>query len=592
MKPFLTFFALLAFAVSPLWAARQISVGEVDYNPVGGSDYEFVELVNLGLTPFDLSGARFTNGVVYPFKAGTVVPPGGRIVVCNSKTKFAERHGDIGSRLAGSFDGKLSDDGETLTLVDAAGKLLLEFTYGTKGAWPSRANGLGSSLECIDPSGDLDDPANWRSSTEYGGSPGVAGIGPWRPIVINEVLSHTDPPLEDAIELFNTTSTNVDVGGWYLSNSRAEPKKFRIPTGTVIPPRTYKVFYEQRGTGSPAGFNSFGTGRTPEFTFNSAQGDEAVLVKADASGVIRYWVDSVSFDSAENGVSFGRYPDLTGPLVAMSRLTFGSAVDATFHPQFLSEFRLGTGAPNALPKVGPLVFSRIMYHPLTNADEFVEVQNISATNVPLSDPLYPTNTWRIRKAIDFDFPSGSQLAAGAKAIVVPIAPASFRARYTVPADVQVFGPYTNVLDNAGDSLQLFKPDPPQTPPHPDAGYVPYILVEKIDYLPSAPWPVAADGTGVALKRQDPATYGNTAANWTPDAPATAPGVTATIGPGGKLQVAFVAVANVTYVIEGRTEAASGAWANLSTVAASDAGGGVVQAVDLTGQSRFVRVRVQ
>ena len=592
MKPFLTFFALLAFAVSPLWAARQISVGEVDYNPVGGSDYEFVELVNLGPTPFDLSGARFTNGVVYPFKAGTVVPPGGRIVVCNSKTKFAERHGDIGSRLAGSFDGKLSDDGETLTLVDAAGKLLLEFTYGTKGAWPSRANGLGSSLECIDPSGDLDDPANWRSSTEYGGSPGVAGIGPWRPIVINEVLSHTDPPLEDAIELFNTTSTNVDVGGWYLSNSRAEPKKFRIPTGTVIPPRTYKVFYEQRGTGSPAGFNSFGTGRTPEFTFNSAQGDEAVLVKADASGVIRYWVDSVSFDSAENGVSFGRYPDLTGPLVAMSRLTSGSAVDATFPPQFLSEFRLGTGAPNALPKVGPLVFSRIMYHPLTNADEFVEVQNISATNVPLSDPLYPTNTWRIRKAIDFDFPSGSQLAAGAKAIIAPIAPASFRARYTVPADVQVFGPYTNVLDNAGDSLQLFKPDPPQTPPHPDAGYVPYILVEKIDYLPSAPWPVAADGMGVALQRQDPATYGNTAANWTPDAPATAPGVTATIGPGGKLQVAFVAVANVTYVIEGRTEAASGAWAALSTVAASGAGGGIVQAVDLTGQSRFVRVRVQ
>jgi len=80
MKPFLTFFALLALAVPSLRAARQISVSEVDYNPVGGSDYEFVELVNLGPTPFDLSGARFTNGVVYPFKAGTVVPSGGRIV--------------------------------------------------------------------------------------------------------------------------------------------------------------------------------------------------------------------------------------------------------------------------------------------------------------------------------------------------------------------------------------------------------------------------------------------------------------------------------------------------------------------------------
>lgn len=592
MKPFLTFFALLALAVLPLRAARQISVSEVDYNPIGGSDHEFVELVNLGPTPFDLSGARFTNGVVYPFKAGTVVASGGRIVVCNSKTKFAERHGDIGSRLAGSFDGKLSDDGDTLSLVDAGGKLLLKFTYGTKGAWPSRANGLGSSLECIDPAGDLDDPTNWRSSTEYGGSPGVAGIGPWRPVVINEVLTHTDPPLEDAIELFNTTSTNVDIGGWYLSNNRAEPKKFRVPAGTVIPPHTFKVFYEQRGAGSPAGFNSFGTGRTPEFTFNSAQGDEAVLVKADAAGVVRYWVDSVSFDSAENGVSFGRFPDFTGPLVAMSHLTFGSKVDATFAPQFLSGFRLGTGASNALPKVGPIVFSRILYHPLTNADEFVEVLNLSATNVPLSDPLHPTNTWRLRKAIDFDFPSGSQLAAGAKALIVPIAPVAFRARHAIPADVQVFGPYTNVLDNAGDSLQLFKPDPPQEPPHPDAGYVPYILVEKIDYLPSAPWPVAADGTGVALVRLDPAAYGNTASNWTIDAPATAPSLTATLGADGKLHVAFTAVSGGTYVIETRDDAASGTWMEDSRGAASGSGGLVVRAVDLTGQIKFVRVRVQ
>ena len=62
---------------------------------------------------------------------------------------------------------------------------------------------------------------------------------------------------------------------------------------------------------------------------------------------------------------------------------------------------------------------------------FVEVLNISASDVPLSDPLHPTNTWRLRKAIDFDFPSGSQLAAGAKALIVPIAPASFRARHAV-----------------------------------------------------------------------------------------------------------------------------------------------------------------
>ena len=38
--------------------SSKISVSEADYNPVGGSEYEFVELVNLGPTPFDLSGAQ------------------------------------------------------------------------------------------------------------------------------------------------------------------------------------------------------------------------------------------------------------------------------------------------------------------------------------------------------------------------------------------------------------------------------------------------------------------------------------------------------------------------------------------------------
>jgi len=36
--------------------------------------------------------------------------------------------------------------------------------------------------------------------------------------------------------------------------------------------------------------------------------------------------------------------------------------------------------------------------------------------------------------------------------------------------------------------RLYKPDAPQVPPHPDAGFVPYILVEQIDYLNAAPWP--------------------------------------------------------------------------------------------------------
>src|SRR4029079_8183569 len=36
-------------------------------------------------------------------------------------------------------------------------------------------------------------------------------------VVVNEILTHTDPPLEDAIELYNTTDQPVDISYWWLS---------------------------------------------------------------------------------------------------------------------------------------------------------------------------------------------------------------------------------------------------------------------------------------------------------------------------------------------------------------------------------------
>lgn len=577
----------------PLSAARVISVSELNYNPVEGSDYEFIELVNLGATTFDLSGASFTNGVSYTFKSGTTLGAGGRIVICNTRSAFTALYGSAGINLAsGSYGGKLSDSGDTVTLVDGKGKLLFSFKYDSGGAWPSRANGLGSSLECIDPAGDLNDPLNWRSSTEYNGSPGRVGVGPLNTVVINEVLTHTDPPIEDAIELYNLAATNVDIGNWYISNTRADPKKFHIPAGTVMPPRSFKVFFELAGTGSPNGFNSHGTGSKPEFTFNSAHGDEAVLMSTTGGTNLQYWVNAVSFEAAEHGYSFGRYPDFTGPLVTMARNTLGTPVDDTYPAtqQFLDEFRLGTGASNALPRVGPLVFNRIMYHPPTNGDEFIELLNIASTNVPLYDIFHPTNTWCLSNAVDYVFATGVSLAPGAKLLVVPIAPALFRAKYNIPTNEQIFGPWTNSLNNAGDTIELYKPDPVQEPPHPDAGFVPQILVEKVSYLPSAPWPVAADGTGPALLRLNPGLYGNDPANWTVDAVAPPVIVLKQID-GATLQLSFTAEPGRGYVIEAATDlAATNPWQPYLVVDPTPAGSPVSLPVSVAGVRRFIRVR--
>ena len=75
-------------------------------------------------------------------------------------------------------------------------------------------------------------------------TPGESNFLPLNTIWINEILTHTDPPLEDAIELYNPTTNAISIGGWYLSDSPEDWKKYRIADGTKIQPLGYYVFYE------------------------------------------------------------------------------------------------------------------------------------------------------------------------------------------------------------------------------------------------------------------------------------------------------------------------------------------------------------
>jgi hypothetical protein len=96
--------------------------------------------------------------------------------------------------------------------------------------------------------------------------------------------------------------------------------------------------------------------------------------------------------------------------------------------------------------------------------------------------------------------------------------AAFRAKYGVATNIPIFGPFNGQLNNAGESVELFKPDAVQLPPHPDAGFVPYILVDRVQYGPVAPWPPGADGTSNSLQRINSSAYGNDPVNWQAAAP--------------------------------------------------------------------------
>ncbi len=458
----------------------QVNAGFVE------TDFEFIELTNTDSVAIDTTGMQLSDGASATL-AGTLAP-GGRGVVVQDLAAFTARYGNNITVLGQFSSGVLDNGGERIELEDGLGNPLLRVTYDETSPWPSIADGIGTTLELVSAATDYTDPASWRDSGYVGGSPGETGVEPFTDVVINEVLTHTDLPQVDAIELLNTGNGSVDIGGWYLSDSSNDFQKFQIPPGTILGPGEYVVFDEND-------FNTSGGASVDDFALDSAHGERVWLVGANASDDLTYFGDFVKFGAAANGISFGRWPNAEGPLYPMAEVTLGQT--------------------NTGPYSGQLVISEVMYHPLvdpTDSLEFVEVFNTSGIPVDLTN-------WTLNGAVDYPFPSGMQLPPYGVVVVVPFDPedplqsaslVAFQSAYGLGDDVLLVGGYTGRLDNAGDQLQLTRPD---QPPAEDPQFIPAILEDEVAYDDVAPWPTSADGQGAALVRTGLTAWGNDPQQW-------------------------------------------------------------------------------
>jgi hypothetical protein len=487
--------ATTVYPGNPSLAQRYLRITEILYHPapLAGNtnnveEFEYVELKNIGPQALDLSGVRFTRGIVFDFtgSASTDLAPGASVLVVKNPAAFAARY-VTAFNIAGQYTGGLDNGGETIRLEDATGEKILEFAYDN--SWYPVTDGLGFSLVVVNeaaPWQTWGDKASWRASSVVNGSPGSVDAAPNIPaILVNELLTHTDLPQVDAIELFNPTSADVNIGGWFISDDPGRPKKIRIQDPTVIYAGGYRVFTEADFNPTP------GVGTS--FAFRSA-GDEVWLFSGDANTNLTGYSHGFRFGAAENGETFGRYVNSAG------------------EEQFPAQRSNTIGSANAGPRVGPVIISEILYHPPSVGDEFVELKNITSTNVPLFFPAIPTNTWRL-SGVGFSFPTNVTLGPNQLLLVVATDPGTFRSKYSVPTSVAVFGPFAGVLQDDGENLELQRPDAP------DTNGIPYITVEAVRYSNGVPWPVGADGTGGSLQRRVSGEYGNDPSNWT-TAPAT------------------------------------------------------------------------
>jgi len=163
-------------------------VSEFNYNPADATatemaagftdrdDFEFIELMNIGATPIDLTNLKFDNhieGISFDFStvSNPLLYQGERIVLAKNSMAYAVRYGSS-SGVAGNFTGRLSNKGETLTITES-GTVLLSFTYDDDYPWPDSADGQGASLVLIDPMSNPDhsQSGNWRASGQINGTP-------------------------------------------------------------------------------------------------------------------------------------------------------------------------------------------------------------------------------------------------------------------------------------------------------------------------------------------------------------------------------------------------------------------------------------
>ena len=515
-----------ANSAATLGLRSMLKVNEWMANPSSGSDY--FELYNPTNLPIDISTMFLTDNLTKPTQFRVrelsfigIGPMGGflKFDADNVNTNTAKYPCDhVNFSLAGS--------GETVALFDVNGVTPIDYI-----SWTTNNPGGVSQGRLPDGSANI---VNFPKINDYTtaspGEPNYLILPYTNNVIVNELLSHTDPPFEDAIEFKNRASTNFNISGWWLSNQRGNRRKFQLPVAPAIPPNGFRVIYE--GATNGVGFNS--PGLTNGFTFNSAHGDQVVLSQVDGSGNLTGYILYEEFESAANGVPFIHY-DTSVPgdykFVAESRQTFGVP-----EPLTVQEFRTGTGATNAYPKIGPLVINEIMYAPSntiygTNLvptqnpdEEYIEILNITTNTVPLYDPQYPTNHWKLKTAVSFIFPF-TNVAPNEFFLVVGFDPNTnaaaldnFRSRHGVSNSVHIYGPWSGRLSDGGDAIELYRPDPVQLPPHPDAGFVPFIRIDKVNYASSVFWPAVPANSGFSLQRKNPLLFGNDPINWAADAP--------------------------------------------------------------------------
>lgn len=125
-------------------------------------------------------------------------------------------------------------------------------------------------------------------------------------VVINEVLpknsqngSDEDGDYDDWIELYNKANEEVDISGYYLSDSKKNPTKWKFRQGTTIPANGYLIVWADEDSTHASGLHT-------NYKL-SADGENIVLLSPEQE-----ILNLVEYPATLTEQSYARKPNGTG----------------------------------------------------------------------------------------------------------------------------------------------------------------------------------------------------------------------------------------------------------------------------------------
>jgi hypothetical protein len=314
-----------------------VVINEIMYHPFEPrKNLEFIELYNRTAGDITMTGWRFTDGVRFRFTTGTVIRANSYLVVAQSTATMAQVYGLTTSQMVGNTSRTLGNDRDYVAIRDQYGNIVDEVRYFDGGRWPEWADGLGSSLELIDPDQSNDYPSAWAASDDSAKAqwtyvqytkPEYGGESEFQMMLTDDGQAIIDDlsmvPSGGGAQYLTNGNFELGIAGWLLTGTH---KRSRIVTGAGnVHGGTQALLIDARGRGTEGSNHierdtalglSAGQQYTISYWAKWVVGTPQLLTRTHFQGVAQTTSLTVPVNLGTPGQQNSRYQANQGPLIA------------------------------------------------------------------------------------------------------------------------------------------------------------------------------------------------------------------------------------------------------------------------------------